>query len=79
MEKKQTAVSYFAEIDTQLTIDFLEGKLNQIQYAYEKMNLLIESKKLEKEQIINAYCYGKYINVDDRKFGEKFYTDNYGQ
>ena len=53
-EKQQTAVEWFAEKDTELTIQFLEGKLNQIQLAIEKLKCLQQAKEMEKEQICHA-------------------------
>lgn len=37
------------------------------------------AKQKEKEQIIDAYCIGKYLNIDDREFGEQFYNETYGK
>ena len=37
------------------------------------------AKQKEKEQIIDAYCIGKYLNIDDREFGEQFYNETYNQ
>jgi hypothetical protein len=36
------------------------------------------AKQKEKEQTIDAYCIGKYVNVDDRQFGEQYYNETYG-
>lgn len=42
-------------------------------------NVLMQAKEMEKEQIIDAYCIGKYLNIDDREFGEQFYNETYGK
>jgi hypothetical protein len=42
-------------------------------------NVLAKAKEMEKEQIIDAYCIGKYLNIDDREFGEQFYNETYGK
>ena len=42
-------------------------------------NVLMQAKAMEKEQIIDAYCIGKYLNIDDREFGEQFYNETYNQ
>lgn len=42
-------------------------------------DLLEEAKRLEKDQIIDATCLGKYNNIDDRQKGEEYYNQAYGQ
>lgn len=85
MEKKQTAVEYYAEKDVQLTIDFLEGRLNQIQLTIEKMKLLNQAKRKENEQIAkawddgdHAYFYSKQDGSDFEN-GEQYYNETYGK
>ena len=41
--------------------------------------ILEQAKEMEKEQIIDAYAIGKYLNEDDRKFGEQYYNETYGK
>ena len=50
MENKQTAVEWFAQKDTELTISFLEGNLSQIQITIEKFKCLQQAKEMDKEQ-----------------------------
>ena len=52
---KQTAIEWFAEKDTESTIQFLEGKLNQIQLAIEKTKCLQQAKEMEKEQQMKTW------------------------
>lgn len=33
--------------------------------------------ELEKNQIIDAYAVGKYLNQDDRELAEKYYNERY--
>lgn len=51
IEKKQSPVKYFAQKESEITIDFIEGKLTPIQYAVKKMELIRECLELEKENI----------------------------
>jgi len=74
MEKKQTAVEWLKKELEEY------GSPYSLNVDWETLDQLIEqSKQMEKEQIIDAYCIGKYINVDDREFGEKFYNETYGK
>ena len=47
----QTAVEWFAEQDTLAIINFIEGKINEIELAIKKATILEKAKQLEKEQI----------------------------
>ena len=87
---KQTAIEWFAEKDTELTIQFLEGKLNQIQLAIEKTKCLQQAKEMEKKQIVDAFKEGlsspyhqNYTLVtqegqEQTKSGQ-YYNETYGQ
>jgi hypothetical protein len=41
------------------------------------IDLFDNAKAMEKEQIIDAYAIGKYINEDDRKLAEQYYNETY--
>lgn len=75
----QTSIEWFAEKDTELTIQFLEGKLNQIQLAIEKMQCLNKAKQIHKEEIVKAFETGYYdfeiLMYDDF---EQYYQETYG-
>lgn len=59
-------------------VEFLFGLLfNPSLPKKEQFELLKQAKKMEKEQIIDAYAIGKYLNQDDRKFGEQYYKETY--
>lgn len=82
---KQTSIEWFAEKDTELTIQFLEGKLNQIQLAIEKMQCLNKAKQMHKEEIEGAkWMQERMYSEEDLK--EAFrqgqdnmdYSDTYG-
>ena len=53
--KQQTAVEWYAEQDNLALIDFLEGKINEIELAIKKTTILEQAKEKEKKQIMNAY------------------------
>lgn len=61
---KQTSIEWYAQRDTELTIQFLEGKLNQIQLAIEKMQCLNKAKQMHKEEIESAFNNGMVNSVD---------------
>lgn len=46
---KLTPVQWFAKEDGQATIEFLEGKLSQIELAVKKTQILEQAKQMEKE------------------------------
>ncbi len=70
---KQTALDYYAKKDNEITIDFLEGKINQIQCAIKKTELLFEAREMMKEQIRNAY------NADFHPFMQKDFEQYYNE
>jgi hypothetical protein len=61
--KHQTAVEWFAEQDNLALIDFLEGKINEIELAIKKTTILQQAKEKEKKRIINAYM--KNLPIED--------------
>ena len=84
---KQSSVEWFAEKDTELTIQFLEGKLNQIQLAIEKMQCLNKAKQMHKEEIIKILnkredYLGTQPSVFDyltnEEWFEQYYQETYG-
>jgi hypothetical protein len=70
----QTAVEWYAEQATRLTIDFLEGRINEIQLAVQKLRLLGEAKEMEKEQHSKTFEAG-----NKRGWSGYPYTDNWTQ
>ena len=51
------------------------GKSFQI--AFE--DILNEAKELEKQQIVDATCLGKYVNEDDKEIGEDYYKTTFNK
>jgi 2-phosphoglycerate kinase len=71
--KKQTAVQYFASKVMYLKISPKE--------MHEFLEWFEESRKMEKEQIINANRDGVDMVVNKENFltGEQYYNENYGK
>lgn len=62
----------------QTAVEWLQNELKKLPYV-NLIDVFDAAKEMEKEQIIDAYCIGKYINVDDREFGEQYYNETYGK
>lgn len=78
---KQTSIEWYAEKDTELTIKFLEGKLNQVQLAIEKIKCFEEAKKKHKQEIVNTFNSADslhYFGQDIDKDGHDYYDEIYG-
>lgn len=75
---KQTSIEWFAQKDTELTIQFLEGKLNQIQLAIEKMQCLQQAKQMHKEEIIEAFIGHDSDTKENIDVAEQYYQETYG-
>jgi hypothetical protein len=61
---KQTALEWF----------FDNLKTHEIQAWHYK--LYQQAKEIEKQQIMDATCFGEYIN-DDKEIAERYYNENY--
>ena len=70
---KQTAVEWFAEQDTLVTIDFLEGKLNQLQLAMKKTTILENAKAMEKEMYFKFFKAGQESMEEGGKGFDQYY------
>jgi hypothetical protein len=75
MKKKQTAVDWFIEKDSQLTIDFIQGKITQLVFAAKKAVLKFQALQMEKEQIENAKNDMLYPIIVG---GRQYYNETYG-
>ena len=80
---KQTSIEWFAEKDTILTIQFLEGKLNQTQLALEKMQCFQQAKEMHKQEIIDAFGIGCHHEskrlVGYQDVAEQYYNETFKQ
>jgi hypothetical protein len=69
-KKQQTAVEWiFNELSRHWN-----GKSN---LTYQQIQ--DKAKAMNKEQIMDAYAIGKYLNEDDRQFAEQYYNETYNQ
>jgi hypothetical protein len=66
--KNQTAVEWLKEA--------ISKKLSSEIGPY-FLDLFEQAKAMEKEQIMDAYAIGKYLNQDDRTFAEQYYTQTF--
>jgi hypothetical protein len=66
---KKTAVQWLVE---QVNSDCLNS-------SFIRPDLIKQAEEMEKEQIIDAYAIGKYLNNDDRTFAEQYYAETYGK
>lgn len=82
-DTKETAVEWFAYEDNLITIDYLEGKINQLQLIIKKKDLLHKAFELFEQQIRNAYEegieaeYQHHVNNEKRISSEEFYKNTY--
>ena len=72
---KQTAVEWFIEKDSQLTIDFIQGKITQFEFAAKKAVLKFQALQMEKEQIVDAKNDMLYPIIVG---GRQYYNETYG-
>jgi hypothetical protein len=73
---KQTSIEWYAKKDGEITIKYLEGKINQIQLAIEKTKCLEQAKQMHKEEIVNAWIV--IDNELQRLSAEAYYQETYG-
>ena len=41
------------------------------------VNVFAKAKEMERQQIMDAYAIGKYLNQDDRTFAEQYYNQTF--
>ena len=81
---KQTSIEWYAQEDTELTIQFLEDKINDIQLAIEKSKLFEQAKQMHKDEIEEAYGHGQnngYMYAHKKAITitkENYYSQTYG-
>ena len=76
---KKSAVDWFMEQDTELTINFLENKINKIEYKLKKMALLKRAKEMEKLQIEDAlqWSHDNGHEVGYKWLFQEYYGEEY--
>jgi hypothetical protein len=84
MEKKQTALEFFAEQDLIYTNLFIEGKITKAVFLFEKDKLYAACKQMEKEQVLNfegllyQHEVDAFANHTIILTAEEFYDKLYG-
>jgi hypothetical protein len=80
MEKKQTAVEWYANASHELIVKKTKGEINHVELLTMHHNLIQQAKQMEKEQIIEAHLHAQFKVVDVKKeLAEKYYKDFYGE
>lgn len=76
---KQTSVVWYAKKDAEITIKYLEGKLNQIELAIEKTKCLEQAKQMHQQEIEDAFAKGQEsLQYKFPLSKENFYEETYG-
>ena len=81
MEKKQTAVEWYANASHELIVKKNNGEITNTDFLIMHHNLFYEAQKMEKEQIETAYQAGDgdAYNLEETKvFAEQYYNETYG-
>ena len=76
MEKKQTALDLYIQQNFNNIVQRETQQISQDEYVIAYNNLLNQAKKMEKEQIIDAYEQGDKYKLNFS--GEQFYNETYG-
>ena len=81
MEKKQTAVEWFAYNDAQATLDYAEGRSTELVFAVKKMAILQQALQMERQQIIDAYNSGQQKEAKQEFWtkGTQYFEETYGE
>lgn len=70
-----TSIEFFAEKDTQLTIDFIENKLTQIGYAIAKTKLLEQTKQMHEKELFKFWNGGINSTEEGGKSFDQYYKE----
>lgn len=61
----------------QTAVEWLFEKITGLKGNFELFKKQLEqAKEMEKQQIMDATCFGEYIN-DDKEIAEKYYNETY--
>jgi len=75
--KQQTAVEWYVEKEIKLTLDYIENKINDLEYGIKRIKLVEQAKEMEKEQIIKAYNTSFLLRDKPYSTAEKYYNETY--
>lgn len=77
--KQNTSVQWLWLKDGALTIDYLEGKLSQIELAIEKTRCIEKANQMHREEIENAFAKGQEsMQFKFPLTKESYYDEIYG-
>lgn len=92
MRRNDSAEGYFHYSDEDMLEEYYNQNNTCMKTAMQKLITNLETMgitfplgiqqtflSIEKEQIIDASCLGKYNNIDDRQKGEQYYNQTYNQ
>jgi hypothetical protein len=77
MEKKQTAVEWYANASHELIVKKNNGEITNVDFLILHHNLFYEAQKIEKEQIEEAW--NSAGGGDAYSWGKDYYNANYGE
>jgi hypothetical protein len=79
--KKQSAVEWFIEKDTRVTIDFLERKITQLELVAKKATFIQQAKVMFEKQMEQAFSESRLthpmIGFKHESFND-YYNEIYG-
>jgi hypothetical protein len=77
MEKKQTAVEWYANASHELIVKKNNGEITNTDFLIMHHNLFYEAQKMEKEQIKDA-AKKSCLDWGADKYSEQYYNETYG-
>jgi hypothetical protein len=84
MEKKQTAVEWYANASHELIVKKNNGEITNTDFLIMHHNLFYEAQKMEKEQIEIAFAKSYLTGCEEvsyndaNKASENYYNETYG-
>jgi hypothetical protein len=79
MEKKQTAVEWYANASHELIVKKTKGEITNTDFLIMHHNLFYEAQKMEKEQMIDAILDNRNITSQvTLKDAEHYFNELYG-
>ena len=79
METKQTAVEWLEDALSNLNTDICNTKMTFEEYHKIRIEIWVQAKQMEKEQIMNAVIFGDYRGKFQNYIStEQYYNESYG-